>query len=493
MKESEDNLENFFRNRAESNQYGYKESDWAKMEAKLEAAMPKVGPFPYSKYGWMGLGAIITALFFIGYVQFNKSNTKSGQQSDFQQESSQSLVNDSSTNLAQENRTGFSDLEKTQSKKVITGASQNGEKGAAQKSRNFDKNSEHQGDFKQESAQLLLNDSSTNLAQENRTGFNGLQKTQSNKIIAGASQNGEKGRAMQQKNSNVNQQGSLLGNQSETVSYSKKEIKQNTRSSNASPIALNTYVEEEQGSELPISEKEAVSDVQLKKATYQFENFSLFPIEINGVKNQQAGIKRQRLYTLSLLGSIDISSTAESAWGKPTFRFGVSGEYFVAKRWSIGIGVNLSRKKYQAKGTEYSPPKGFWTNGVVPDSTNAICDVLDVPVTVNYFQPINNKSSLVISGGISSWFMLQEDYWYKYKSNDPDLVSWWGGENAHQYWFGVINLSVSYEHTLTNKWSVAIGPYLNIPLSGIGHGNVELQNFGMRGALRFNKFKLSKF
>ncbi len=201
----------------------------------------------------------------------------------------------------------------------------------------------------------------------------------------------------------------------------------------------------------------------------------------------------KKLYTLSLIGAMDATSTKSSEWGDATFRFGLSGEYYLGNRWSIGIGANLSKKKYQANGSEYSPPTGFWTNGVVPDSTNAICDVLDVPVTVNYFQPINKKSNLIISGGLSSWFMLKEEYWYKYKSNDPDLVSWWGGENENRYWFSVINLSVSYEYALTNKWSVAVGPYINIPLSGVGHGNVELKSFGLKGALRFNKFKLSKF
>jgi len=81
VKESEDNLENFFRNRAESNQYGFEEGDWTKMEAKLDAEMPVVSAFPYSNLKWMAAGSVITALLMLGYNQFSKSDKEIGQAS----------------------------------------------------------------------------------------------------------------------------------------------------------------------------------------------------------------------------------------------------------------------------------------------------------------------------------------------------------------------------------------------------------------------------
>lgn len=73
MKESEDNLENFFRKRAEGKQYPFNEADWKKMEAKLDTQMPVISPFPYQNLKWMGVGAAIASLFFISYLTISPS------------------------------------------------------------------------------------------------------------------------------------------------------------------------------------------------------------------------------------------------------------------------------------------------------------------------------------------------------------------------------------------------------------------------------------
>ncbi|MCK5102925.1 MAG: hypothetical protein KAR17_08920 [Cyclobacteriaceae bacterium] len=65
-----------------------------------------------------------------------------------------------------------------------------------------------------------------------------------------------------------------------------------------------------------------------------------------------------------------------------------------------------------------------------------------------------------------------------------------GVENENRYWFGILNMAVSYEHILTNEWSYMVGPYVNLPLTGIGHGNVELRSFGTRASVRLNRYKL---
>ncbi len=430
MKESEDNLENFFRNRAEGNQYDFKEDDWAKMEAKLDAEMPVVAPFPYANLKWMAIGSVITVLLMLSYNMFFLSGNE------FEQTS---ISIDQSVNPTQlKSLSSLNEIESLQndasSKALVLE-----EKGAKGTSINNTLSSTKAKNAGLNSAEITKNKSELN------------SKKYQNKI---------------RKNLEP----------SNTLAFTdKKDVKNSSKRLSG------------------LQEPDVIPEIDPKKVDYVFEKGTLLSFPIEKVKVTPELIKTKKIYTLSLMGAIDVTSTKASDWGDPTVRLGLSGEYYIGNRWSIGIGANLSKKKYQAKGSEYSPPKGFWTNGIVPDSTNAVCDVLDVPITVNYFQPINNKSNLIISGGVSSWFMLKEEYWYKYKSNDPDLVNWWGGENENRYWFSVINLSVSYEYALTKKWSVAVGPYINIPLSGVGHGNVELQSFGLKGALRFNKFKLSKY
>ncbi|MCK5372238.1 MAG: hypothetical protein KAQ62_26940, partial [Cyclobacteriaceae bacterium] len=66
-----DNLENFFRKRAEDIQYEFREEDWVKMEANLDAAEGASG-FVFSKYFWMAIGALLSSLLFLTYLKFSK-------------------------------------------------------------------------------------------------------------------------------------------------------------------------------------------------------------------------------------------------------------------------------------------------------------------------------------------------------------------------------------------------------------------------------------
>lgn len=439
MKEfEEDNLENFFRNRAESDQYEFQEEDWDKMASKLDAGNLAAG-FGISKYFWMAIGAAITSILFLGYNQLNKSG-------DSEIVAPTTQLVETTSPASQESQKAVAidrgkDAELTNSVNKI-----------AQQA--------------QETAQKSIN--STQIAKDNPE----THDSRNAKYIAGEGK---------QKNA---QDGALTTNI--TIEESKITGRENKKTSIISQVpsrAANRNTDATPDSEILATE--AI------RAPYLFSDIPLAEPHLEKKKLSDE-IKLKRFYTLSLTGAIDISSTRESEWGKPVLCLGLSAEYFIADRLSIGLGVNISEKKYSAKGREYAPPNGFWTNGVVPDSTNATCQVLDVPITLSYFQPVGNKGMIIFHAGMSSWFMLKEKYYYKYASNDPDLVKNWHGNNENRYWFGILNLAMSYEQMLNNKWSVAIGPYYNLPLTGVGHGNVELTSFGLRSSLKYNKYRLPK-
>ena len=152
--------------------------------------------------------------------------------------------------------------------------------------------------------------------------------------------------------------------------------------------------------------------------------------------------------------------------------------------------LTLQIKPIAHKELSIAQGSGYWTYGVVPETTSAECLVLDVPVTISFYQPIAKRSALAIQAGASSWFMLREAYYYEYEVPDPHLISYWHGENENRYWFGVINVSIGYEYAINNKWSVLAGPYFNFPLTGVGHGNVNLKSLGLKAAVKFNQYKL---
>ena len=447
MKEfEEDNLENFFRNRAEGDQYDFREEDWAKMAAKLDAKAA-MGGFSLNKYFWMVLGAAISSLLFLIYINFNEVEPQTPVVTERNQYENQVKKVPKPTNVdetlgTQDNL--VSDNLTNENTKLLN----NGDDKANQPI-------EQQVSVAQPKNDLVIRLAST--------------KNNTNESAIGGAGKHETG------------QSSSSDNQLDIP------VTMITNEKNIAAKSSDAYGREQ----VYLIAGDSLLSASAQKASYVFSDlYFTYPAIKKWPVPQE--IKSKRFYTIGISGAMDISSTGASRWGKPVFRLGLSGEYFINNRLSIGLGVNLSEKKYTAHGREYQPPKGFWTNGVVPDSTNAVCKVLDVPVTISYYQPLGKNKSIVFHAGMSSWFMLREDYWYKYASNDPDLVKWWGGENENRYWFGIVNMAISYEYMINNTWSIMAGPYLNLPLTGVGHGNVALRSFGFRTSLRLNKYKLSK-
>lgn len=186
----------------------------------------------------------------------------------------------------------------------------------------------------------------------------------------------------------------------------------------------------------------------------------------------------------------DYSAVGTDEFDGPAIRTGVFFEYYLFEHFSAGIGVNYSKKKYKAHGREYTPTKGFWTYGAVPETIEGACNTLDIPINVSYYFPNVKGQRFVIRGGISSWLMLKEEYWYKYESNDPDLISRWETKNENYHYFSIINISAGFEHPLSSRVGILVEPYFNIPLAGVGFGNVDLYSTGVKFSMKLKHYKI---
>jgi hypothetical protein len=199
----------------------------------------------------------------------------------------------------------------------------------------------------------------------------------------------------------------------------------------------------------------------------------------------------KRNYSWNFSVAADYSAVGVTEFDGPALRAGISFEYYILRNLSILAGLNYSEKEYSAYGREYTPPYGYWTRGIVPDETYGECSVLDIPINLTYYIPNARGQSFFLRAGLSSWLMLEEHYYYEYdNNNDPDLVSYWGGENENYHYFSVVNLSAGFEHPLSTKVSVLAEPYFNIPLAGVGFGAVDLHSTGLKLTMKINHYKL---
>jgi hypothetical protein len=74
--------------------------------------------------------------------------------------------------------------------------------------------------------------------------------------------------------------------------------------------------------------------------------------------------------------------------------------------------------------------------------------------------------------------MLREEYNYRFANSDEDWNSLFEGEN--QTLLSNIELGTSYKFNIGEQLYLDAGPYIKIPIQGIGHGNVKLNTIGFR-------------
>uniref|UniRef100_UPI004047AEBA hypothetical protein n=1 Tax=Roseivirga sp. TaxID=1964215 RepID=UPI004047AEBA len=203
------------------------------------------------------------------------------------------------------------------------------------------------------------------------------------------------------------------------------------------------------------------------------------------LKEVEDSLEHTSKWAIAAFASGDFSATGLSGFTKPGTLYGLSAEYFLSDNWSLATGFALSTKKYSALGAEYSPPS--WTQGVsyAVHGVNAVCKVIDIPINFRRYFESKKDHRFFTSAGLSSYLMLREDYNYDYNGNHPAWPTEWSVKNQNQHYLGILNFSIGYEKPLTNRLALGLEPYVKLPLTGIGAGEVKFLSFGANLAFKW--------
>jgi hypothetical protein len=139
-------------------------------------------------------------------------------------------------------------------------------------------------------------------------------------------------------------------------------------------------------------------------------------------------------------------------------------------------------------GEDYTPPGGYWktsTNGIVPETIDGSCNVLEIPIMVQYTIANKGKNRFLVGAGVSSYIMLHESYKYNFEQPNPGAKSGWSSRESTSQLFNVINVTAGFEHRILPGFMVGIEPYLRIPLEGIGWSDLKLYSAGASLTMRY--------
>lgn len=206
-------------------------------------------------------------------------------------------------------------------------------------------------------------------------------------------------------------------------------------------------------------------------------------------KNMDAALSPDHHLVLSAMAAPDVSTAKASKSSKLSTNIGMLATYALGKKISVTSGAIYARKFYNSEGStasSYGSATNTW-------EVYADCNVLDVPVNVNYKLIAGKKITLSLSTGLSSYFMLKEKYDYVSDLADgSQKVSTLEISNQNKHLLGIANLGISVDHQITDRLSVGVQPFAKLPLTGIGYGNASLKSAGVSFSLNIGLFPAKK-
>lgn len=205
------------------------------------------------------------------------------------------------------------------------------------------------------------------------------------------------------------------------------------------------------------------------------------------VDQKESSFLRSR-WSIGLEFSPDLSTVGLRGVEDPGYTVGLHAEYHLSSKLSLSGGVSYSKKIYFADEDIESYP-GSNPNWTL-DRVNANCDVIDIPVNLSYYLNGYDASGFVFSGGLSTYFMLTEDYDIIYNDPWPEGSQFFRNDNQH--FLGILNLSVGYRKRLSPILSLQVEPFIKIPIQGIGAGDLDLYTSGLRLILKYNRLSFGQ-
>lgn len=226
-------------------------------------------------------------------------------------------------------------------------------------------------------------------------------------------------------------------------------------------------------SQTPYSESQLINDTAI-----QGKADSIPESEVDGPaeKKQQTFL---RSIKLSLVVAPDVTTVKFKDAATISANAGILICLPLSEKFDLVTGVIWADKRYAASYYDYTPTSDYWTGKKKPSSIDASCSVLDIPLNIKYKLYSSGKNELSIQAGFSSYIMLKENYTYHYTYGYYPYSKTIDFRNQNRHLFGIQNVAVNYSRKLSPALSVGIEPFVKLPLSGIGAGQIKLKSAGV--------------
>jgi hypothetical protein len=206
-------------------------------------------------------------------------------------------------------------------------------------------------------------------------------------------------------------------------------------------------------------------------------------------KKMKTDSRRKPGLTLSAMIAPDISYAESSLASKVSSNAGLLATYGFSPKLSLTTGAIYSNKFYNSNVSGVNPYNASGAEYQV----NASCNVLDIPLNVNYKFVDKKNYAVSVNTGLSSYLMLKEKYNYIYpQAGSAANVISYQVSNQNKHIMGVANVAISVERKITPNLSIGVQPFMKLPLTGIGVGDANLRSSGVSFSVNMGLFPAKK-
>ena len=192
-------------------------------------------------------------------------------------------------------------------------------------------------------------------------------------------------------------------------------------------------------------------------------------------------IKTKGLY-IGIAAGLDISTVKFNEVNKIGHTIAMVAGYRLNNHWSIESGFMWDTKHYYSPGEYFDKSRTDIPQDDYIHFLNGTCKMIEVPLNVKYDFKSKKSSGFFVAAGLSSYFMKKENYEYHATYNGDYYVGHKEYKNSTNNLFSVVNINGGYQFIFKNNNSLRIEPYIKIPLSGLGIGNLPFGSAGISAA-----------
>ncbi|WP_184549153.1 hypothetical protein [Mucilaginibacter sp. FT3.2] len=197
-------------------------------------------------------------------------------------------------------------------------------------------------------------------------------------------------------------------------------------------------------------------------------------VEMAAIKS--SAIKYRPQFSISVLAASDANAVNSFGHSQTGTNYGLQLSLRVTKKFTISTGASYAIKPYSTDMGSYT---SSYSPTVSPVNIQANCKVLDIPLNISYQLYSKGRNAISLGTGLSSYFMLKENYQFNYSAQSGLEPSNLEVRNQNTHLFSVININANYQRRVNSKFGLVVQPYMKLPVTGIGNGKVDLKSTGV--------------